>query len=649
MRIRLLKLTLLCNKSTEVIQFSPNITFFHGQTFVGKSSIARLIDYCLGASNFERGPAISEEVNTIQLLTEISDHVVLFERGVKSPKVKVTWQENDVSESINAPVAAGSTPIFKNNIYNLSDLIFYLFGITPLTVPRSGPKKGAMVRLSFHDMMSFCYLQQKKLLISFFDLGEDANLFDRYKSRFMMRFILGLYDEKLNDIEARLIRINDRQKHNLVEIESLKTLLTKFGYDSEERMQAEIKNYESTLQKLENELKGITNGYAKDTNFVDDLRSEIINIGKRMQAQKSTLAQLNEKISIDETLKAEFISNKFKLARSFVARKVLDNASFELCPSCGSTLKEHSDSQCVLCGNDLDTGKHQSTDMLSQSDLDDKIDELSESIERHRNSLGLQVINLKRIQEQKIEKEVELEGALKVYESRFLSQSRQLERQIATLEERNRTLKHLSEMPRTLTFLLEENKGLKQEEQQLNEAKRKELESRECAERLIQKTENEYLSALLEIPVPGVLKTDKVRIDRKTWIPEILPMGEESGKWNFFTIGSAGVKTLLNVCFAITIHKIAAENNLPLPTLLMIDSPVANIDKDVDKKIVETFYQYLYRLSQNELSGTQLILIDNRYCAPIEQINIIERFMTRDDPEFPPLISYYRPKGPALS
>jgi hypothetical protein len=649
MKIKLLKLTLFCKKSIEVVSFSSNITFFHGQTFVGKSSIARLIDYCLGASNFERGPAISEEVISIQLSTEINNRPVLFERGIISPKVKVTWQENNVSESISAPVIAGSNPVFNTYVYNLSDLIFYLFGITPLTVPRSGQKKGTMVRLSFHDMMSYCYLQQKKLLNSFFDLGEDANLFDRYKSRFIMRFILGLYDEKLNDIEARLVRIDDGQKRNLTEIESLKTLLTKFGYESEERMQFQISDCESALAKFEKELDEIRNGYAKDTNFVDDLRSEIVNLGNRLQTQNLTIAQLTEKISSDETLKAEFISNKFELARSFAARKVLDNANFEFCPSCGSTLKENNNTQCNLCGSEIKAENQQSADILAQTDLDEKIDELSESIDRHRNSLKLQMKNLQSLQQNKIEKECELENALKVYESRFLSQSRQLEREIATLQERNRTLKHLTEMPRTLTILLKENEELKQQEQQLNDVKKHELANRDRAEKIIQRIEDDYLSALLAIQVPGILKTDKVRIDRKTWIPEILQMGEENRKWNFFTIGSAGVKTLLNVCFATTIHKIAAENNLPLPTLLIIDSPMQNIDKDVDKKIFEGFYQYLYQLSKNQLSGTQLILIDNSYCAPTEKINIIERFMTRDNPEFPPLISYYRPRGPPLS
>lgn len=649
MNIKLLQLSLFCRKTVEVVSFSPNISFFHGQTFVGKSTIARLIDYCLGASNIEKGPAITEELISVQLSTEINNRAVLFERGVVSQRVKVTWQEKGASESINAPVAAGSNPIFGNDVYNLSDLIFFLFGITPLTVPRSGQKKGTMVRLSFHDMMSYCFLQQKKLQNSFFDLGEDSNLFDRYKSRFIMRYILGLYDQKLNDIEARLVRIGDRQKQNLTEIESLRVLLTKFGYESEDKMRSEISEYEDSLRTLQAELNEIRDRYAKETNFVDDLRSEIVDLGKRLQKQMLILSQLSEKIENDETLKAEFISNKFKLARSLASRKVLDNANFELCPSCGSTLtSEHNDEQCILCGCTIEPEKQQSVDLLAQTDLDNRIDELIESIERHKHAKELQGKSLESIEQHKKEKELELENALRVYESRISSQKTQLERQIATLQERSRTLKHLSEMPRTLTVLRAENEELKQEELQLNNKKREEISNRDRSEEIIRKIEDDYLNALLAIQVPGVQRMDKVRIDRKTWIPEILPMGQESGKWNFFNIGSAGVKTLLNVCFATTIHKIAADNDLPLPTLLIIDSPMQNIDKDVDKKIFESFYQYVYRLSTEQLSGTQLILIDNSYCAPSQKVPIVERFMTRDDPEYPPLISYYRPRGPQL-
>ncbi len=58
MKIKFQKLVLLCKKSEEVIDFSRQITYFHGQISAGKSSIVRLIDYCLGG-DLEKTPALS--------------------------------------------------------------------------------------------------------------------------------------------------------------------------------------------------------------------------------------------------------------------------------------------------------------------------------------------------------------------------------------------------------------------------------------------------------------------------------------------------------------------------------------------------------------------------------------------------------------
>jgi len=68
-----------------------------------------------------------------------------------------------------------------------------------------------------------------------------------------------------------------------------------------------------------------------------------------------------------------------------------------------------------------------------------------------------------------------------------------------------------------------------------------------------------------------------------------------------------------------------------------------NIGDDVNRDLFISFYQLLYELSRGPLSGTQFIIIDNEYISPDEpeEFDIIERFMTRDDPDHPPLISYY--------
>jgi hypothetical protein len=83
---------------------------------------------------------------------------------------------------------------------------------------------------------------------------------------------------------------------------------------------------------------------------------------------------------------------------------------------------------------------------------------------------------------------------------------------------------------------------------------------------------------------------------------------------------------------------VAAEHKLKLPTFLMIDTPMKNIGEDVNRNIFDAFYRYLYSLVSNSLSKTQLIIIDKEFFEPDTDLDVLEKYMTPDNP----LISYYR-------
>jgi len=81
-----------------------------------------------------------------------------------------------------------------------------------------------------------------------------------------------------------------------------------------------------------------------------------------------------------------------------------------------------------------------------------------------------------------------------------------------------------------------------------------------------------------------------------------------------------------------------------VPTLLIIDTPLKNITPDINPKLVEAFYHYLYAKMEGDLGDNQLIIIDQMLVRPPENSSLAfsERYMTTGDPEHPPLISYYQ-------
>lgn len=66
MNIHIRNLAIRTRRTTEQINFSEVVTFLHGPVSTGKSTVTRLIDYCLGG-DLERTPAIQREFISAEL------------------------------------------------------------------------------------------------------------------------------------------------------------------------------------------------------------------------------------------------------------------------------------------------------------------------------------------------------------------------------------------------------------------------------------------------------------------------------------------------------------------------------------------------------------------------------------------------------
>ena len=86
------------------------------------------------------------------------------------------------------------------------------------------------------------------------------------------------------------------------------------------------------------------------------------------------------------------------------------------------------------------------------------------------------------------------------------------------------------------------------------------------------------------------------------------------------------------------------KNPSPMPpTLLIIDHPMKCTSPDVNKDVFEAFYKHSYGMVRGPLKNTQIILIDYD-CFPPDGTDIehFQRYLTPEDDNSPPLITYYR-------
>jgi len=641
MRFQFNSLKLQCQKSVEFVEFSSQITHVHGQISSGKSSIVRLIDFCMGG-HLERTPAISRELVSVQLSANIAENEVLLERlATGNDEVQVTWRNvNGEGATLLAPIRSESPQsIWKDNVHNLSDLLLYLMGIGPIYVRKSKHKEDSeLVRLSFRDFMWYCYLEQDLLDSSFYHLTDP---FRQTKSRDVMRFVTGFFTERMNDLQIQLDEVKHERLAKLESAKQIQAFLDDFGYGTEMDVAKEIAETEVETEQAKRKLVEFREGHQNGTHFADDLRERLRNMSAQLEGEEVALAELRNRIEEQKSLRAELISAKFKMARANAASVVLTGVSYEYCPKCGlPTNQSVQDEQlCPLCKGrpEIEKEKLAPQAEMVRRDLTSRIEDLSESIERHSKAYLVQEKLVRELKSRKVELDAQLSTELRTYDSAYLAQSRELERQIATLEERKRGLEKTVKLPQAITNLISEAGALKAKHDQLAEQLLAETRKLTDAELHVQQIEEAYLTILLKVGVPGIDEQDRVTINRRTWIPQI--ESKDGDPYTFYDAGSGGKKTLINACYALAVHKIAAEQNLPLPSFLMIDTPMKNIGEDVNENIFRAFYECLYDLASGSLLDTQFIIVDKEFFKPEPGVNvqISDRFMSPNNP----LISYY--------
>lgn len=641
MNIRLVHLKVRTKQTTELVAFSPIVSFFHGPVSTGKSTIARLIDYCLGGS-LERTPAIRQEFVACELLAEVGVFQVQFERGAQeTSSVRVTWSDGQQQMgSVNAPLDAAEAPIFGDDVFNLSDLIFKLAGTQPIKVRRSKfDPDSPLVRLSFRDLMWYCYLRQDHLDSSFFSL-EDP--FKRLKSQDAMRFMTGLHSERMSDLEAALGKAIDSQRAKRESVVQIRAFMDRFRMGSELDLVEQTNRVQDELRVATTRRSEIEYARSSATHVVEPMRQRLRLLSTNLDEVRAALTDLDSKTQQRESLRAELISAKVKASRADQAGRLLQGVDFVQCPRCGNDVSERpvQSGSCRLCGtHERPESETPSVELEAlRRDLNERIDELTDAMARQKRERAKQERVLARLIDEKRTLDEELASELTQYDSAYVAGIRAADREVAKLQERLASLERLRELPQAIADLELEAGRLQGDIDRLKTLLADERGRLKAADTRVKKIAGAFLRIMREIGFPGVSEDDEVQLDPRNWQP-FVRHGEQA--WTFYDAGSGGKKTLFNVCYALAVHTVAAEENLPLPTFLIIDSPTKNISDDENPDLVRALYREIYALATRDGRKLQFILIDSDLVSPDPAIPEFISRRIAGEPDAPRLIPYY--------
>ena len=642
MKIQLRHLVVLTRQTTERVEFSDVVTFIHGPVSTGKSTVARLIDYCLGG-DLEWTPAVQQEFVAATLHLALGECDCTIERSAEDAShVRLSWSGPGGNiGSVNAPFRAQETPLLNAEVYNLSDLVFHLCGVTPIMVrQRSRDHDSPLIRLSIRDIWPYCYLDQTHLDSSFFRL-EDP--FRGRKSQDAMRFFTGLHSERLSQLEADLMEATDEQRAKREAVQQIRAFMERFSLASELDLAAQLGSVEQDLRSATARRAELQQTRAAQIHPTDTLRQQLRDLSALVSDLKTALYDSAEAIAEQQALRAELITTKTKAERASQAGRVLDGVQFERCPECGADLTAGptGNDHCRLCGRPPAEARGEPPLELEvlRRDLNNRIDEIANSIQRREQAVAKMTRQLVQACDKKRLLDGQLQEELAIYDSAYVESVRAADREIATLEERLASLQRLQQMPQAIDELEEQAGSLQGRIDRLRTDVAQERRRLASADANIDGIAARFKQIMLSVGFPGVSEDDEVVIDPRNWRPMVVHGDQE---WGFWDTGSGGKKTLFNVCYALAIHAVARERQMPLPPVLIIDSPTKNISEDENPDLVRSLYTEIYRLATDDRYGRlQFFLIDSDLVQPGSALPGFSVRRMAGTPDAPRLISYY--------
>jgi DNA repair exonuclease SbcCD ATPase subunit len=496
-----------------------------------------------------------------------------------------------------------------------------------------------LVRLSFRDLMWYCYLEQDHLDSSFFRM-EDP--FRKLKSRDAMRFVTGLHSDRMNQLDVDLVRAVDEQRSKREAVKQLRVFMARFEMGTEFDIMAQIGQVDVALREAQARRDELERTRSAQTHAVEPLRQQLRELSGRLEDGRRALGDVALRVQQYEDLRSELIASKVKLARAEQAGRMLQGVEFKQCPQCGSEIagRVPVGETCGLCGSPpRSASEPRSLEREAlRRELNERIDDLAESLNRHKRDKARQERFVAELVANKGRLDQQLTADLSRYDTAYVSSVRAADRDVATLQERRAALDRLRELPQAINELEEQAGALQGRIDSLRSGIEDERAHLRVAYERTRRIATHFFELMRGVGFPGVYEDDHVEIDPRTWLPSV---HHQDLIWGFGDAGSGGKKTLFNVLYALAVHQVAAEEDLPLPTFLIVDSPTKNISEDENPELVKALYRAIYSLAARDGRALQFILIDSDLVAPDTELREFAHRRMAGTAEEPCLISYY--------
>lgn len=212
MYFKIISIKIECTRGSIFIPFSDDISFFCGNTGVGKTTLLNLINYALG-QNLIYTHVVEKSVENICVEIICCEKRLLIYRRISSNLITV----NDTNKTYS--FLAKNDNSEKNTF---SDFLYHISNLEPVEMLRGRSSK--TVKISFSNYMWYSYLKQHEMENSLFYLDEKNNNFKCSASNYVLRTVLNYKNNLKKDITQEINKIKENQNAIKLKLSVLKEI-----------------------------------------------------------------------------------------------------------------------------------------------------------------------------------------------------------------------------------------------------------------------------------------------------------------------------------------------------------------------------------------------------------------------------------------
>jgi hypothetical protein len=608
--LRVHRLDLIGGRRT--IDFPEDFSVIRGSITTGKTTVVRLLRSLLGRVPNHLPPetgvvrSVRGRVTFGTELWEIDRPLVTTKSAVVSLSRREPADDEDdvahelIADTLRLPAERPTSTV----PLTYQDWLLARLGIPSVAVPRARTDITSETSpVTINDWLLYCIVRDDEIDTAVF--GHKDTFTDR-KRRAVFEINYGIYSAEVADLQAQLrsveLRLEDLDRSN----DAVRAFLKDTPFSSLDDIDEQTTVVRDAISEISAQAQSVASAGLAETQS-RRLRAQISDVEQRLvSAAAAERAAARSRAELDD-LHQTLSTQSERLTRAIVADEWLVDFDFVVCPRCGTSIEpsRSDEDHCYLClQTPHQSGFHDEL-VVEQERIASQMVETQSLAELRDDELAAL-----RSERERLEQEAALANAeLDRRTAEFLSQRAEslvvAAGQRAGLEARLLQLTEYRQLLIRYTDLEGQRAALEDERADLVDALAQHERLGTRAEELIRALEARFLEYLQRLHVSLSDLPLTAAINRATYLPVVTERP-------FDELSSQGLTVLVNVAHALAHHTVSLDNDLPLPSLLVLDGLSNNVGHegfDLERR------DDTYRLLMDEVARyggrLQVIALDN--------------------------------------